>query len=151
MASHTTIGAAPVSRAGAMTGRRRSPWATLALVGKYAYLCLFSLFFLFPIYWIVTNAFKLPGDILTYPPVWVPTTWTLENFDVAVTRYNGLGALTNSLIVAAGSTALRPASRIMNMNGVDCQTLTHRMAIIDSVESVSQGRKVGSPRMSEMR
>ena len=104
MARQSTFGSTPAVRTGATTVRRYSVWTTLATIGKYAYLCLFSVFFLFPIYWIATSAFKLPGDILTYPPVWVPDTWTLQNFDVAITRYNGIGALTNSLIVAAGST-----------------------------------------------
>jgi multiple sugar transport system permease protein len=88
------------------SGRRRTRRRALVMVGKYCYLSMFSLFILLPVYWIVVNAFKLPADILTYPPVWVPTTLTLENFEIAIDRFGGLTALKNSIIVAGGSTIL---------------------------------------------
>ncbi|MBV9356912.1 MAG: carbohydrate ABC transporter permease [Chloroflexi bacterium] len=72
----------------------------------YAYLVVFSLFVLFPIYWVVATAFKPPQDILNYPPVWFPSAPTLDNFDTAVEHFNGLGALKNSIIAAGGSTVL---------------------------------------------
>src|SRR5689334_8652989 len=72
----------------------------------YAYLIVFSLFVLFPIYWVVSTAFKPPQDILNYPPIWFPSEPTLDNFDTAVEHFNGLGALKNSVIAAGGSTVL---------------------------------------------
>ncbi len=72
----------------------------------FAYLLLFSLFILFPIFWVVSTAFKPPQDILNYPPVWFPSEPTLDNFDTAVEHFNGLGALKNSIIAAGGSTVL---------------------------------------------
>ncbi|MCC6629281.1 MAG: carbohydrate ABC transporter permease [Chloroflexi bacterium] len=97
---------ATLREAPATVGHLRRARLRPGLIFKYLYLCLFSLFFLFPIYWMLINAFKLPRDILIYPPVWVPSELTLENFDVAVTRYAGLRALTNSLVAAGGSTVL---------------------------------------------
>jgi multiple sugar transport system permease protein len=84
--------------------RRARRGAILAL--KYAYLLAFALFFIFPVFWTAVNAFKLPRDILTYPPVWIPSELTLQNFEVAVDRYEGITALKNSLIVAGGSTVV---------------------------------------------
>jgi multiple sugar transport system permease protein len=84
--------------------RRARRGAILAL--KYAYLLAFALFFIFPVFWTAVNAFKLPRDILTYPPVWIPTELTLQNFEVAVDRFEGIKALKNSLIVAGGSTVV---------------------------------------------
>jgi multiple sugar transport system permease protein len=72
----------------------------------YVYLLVFSLFILFPIFWVVSTAFKPPQDILNYPPVWFPSEPTLDNFDTAVEHFNGLGALKNSIIAAGGSTVL---------------------------------------------
>lgn len=50
--------------------------------------------FLFPIYWLVTGAFKPSNTLLETPPVWIPTDWTLGNFrslfaygDVDLPRY----------------------------------------------------------------
>lgn len=36
--------------------------------------------FLFPLYWIVTGAFKTPADIYSVKPVWFPSEWTMNNF-----------------------------------------------------------------------
>jgi multiple sugar transport system permease protein len=72
----------------------------------YVYLTVFSLFILFPIYWVVATSFKPPADVLNYPPVWFPRGITFDNFETAVGHFNGLGALKNSLIAAGGSTIL---------------------------------------------
>ncbi|MDK2897591.1 MAG: multiple sugar transport system permease protein [Candidatus Atribacteria bacterium] len=37
-------------------------------------------FFLFPVYWLVTTAFKQSEDWFTWPPSFFPSTWTLGNF-----------------------------------------------------------------------
>ena len=86
------------------TSRRRRPG--IGDVLAYVYLIGFSIFILFPIFWIVTNAFKDPRDILNYPPVWLPRNFTLVNFETAIGRFNGLAALKNSLLAAGGSTVL---------------------------------------------
>ncbi len=41
---------------------------------------LLALLFLFPLYWILTGAFKTPGDIYAAKPAWWPTDWTTANF-----------------------------------------------------------------------
>ena len=44
-------------------------------------LVILALMFLFPLYWIVTGAFKTGADIFATKPVWFPTQWTMANFD----------------------------------------------------------------------
>ncbi len=44
-------------------------------------LVLLALFFLFPLYWIVTGAFKPAADIYAKEPVWWPSEWVTTNFD----------------------------------------------------------------------
>ena len=39
-----------------------------------------ALLFTFPLYWIVTGAFKTAKDIYAQTPSWWPTEWTLQNF-----------------------------------------------------------------------
>ena len=39
-----------------------------------------AILFTFPLYWIVTGAFKTAKDIYAQTPSWWPTEWTLQNF-----------------------------------------------------------------------
>lgn len=41
----------------------------------------FTIFFIFPFYWIATGAFKLQEVAISIPPEWFPMSPTLENFD----------------------------------------------------------------------
>ena len=43
-------------------------------------LLILALAFLFPLYWIVTGAFKSAKDIFSIEPVWFPTEFTMNNF-----------------------------------------------------------------------
>ena len=44
-------------------------------------LIILALLFLFPLYWIVTGAFKNGADINATKPIWVPSEWVMNNFD----------------------------------------------------------------------
>ena len=72
---------------------------------RYAAVILLLLVYLFPIYWIVTMAFKLPKDTFAYPPVFVFQP-TLENFAMAFGKSNFLRLTLNSTIAALGNTFL---------------------------------------------
>jgi multiple sugar transport system permease protein len=37
----------------------------------------------FPFVWMFLSAFKVPGQIIRYPPVWIPNPWTLDSFEKA--------------------------------------------------------------------
>ena len=43
-------------------------------------LAILAILFLFPLYWIVTGAFKPSADIYAQKPVWLPTEWVVTNF-----------------------------------------------------------------------
>jgi N,N'-diacetylchitobiose transport system permease protein len=59
----------------------------------------------FPVYWMVSTAFKRPIDILSFTPELVPSPATLSNFDNAVNRPNFWSSVVNSLIVVVAVTA----------------------------------------------
>ena len=46
-----------------------------------AILIMFTIFFIFPFYWIATGAFKIQEVAISIPPEWFPLKPTLENFD----------------------------------------------------------------------
>ncbi len=87
----------PVHRAS-----RRKP---LLLALRYLVVLVALAFFLFPIFWVISTAFKLPGDYLRNPPLWIPSEPTLIHFG-AVMPLKGYTALKNSLIISFATTAL---------------------------------------------
>jgi N,N'-diacetylchitobiose transport system permease protein len=54
---------------------------------------------IFPVYWMVSTAFKPGEDIVSFTPKWFPIPATLENFTDAVNRPYFWNAVENSLIV----------------------------------------------------
>jgi multiple sugar transport system permease protein len=67
------------------------------------------LMFAFPIYWMITTAVKQRGEILTYPPLFVPAHPIVDNFLLffKATRFGGgIIPMTNSLIAAGLSTII---------------------------------------------
>jgi N,N'-diacetylchitobiose transport system permease protein len=56
---------------------------------------------LFPVYWMVSTAFKEGKDILTLTPVWFPSPATLANFTDAINRPYFWDGVKNSLIVTS--------------------------------------------------
>lgn len=80
----------------------RRGWLTLL---RYAVVLVALLFFLFPIFWIGTMAFKLPAEYMHRPLVWLPGAPTLAHFRGVMPQRGSL-ALQNSLVVASAATAL---------------------------------------------
>jgi multiple sugar transport system permease protein len=56
--------------------KRTSAYKILSLV----ILVILAVLFAFPLYWIVTGAFKSSADINSTSPVWFPTEWVTTNF-----------------------------------------------------------------------
>jgi N,N'-diacetylchitobiose transport system permease protein len=54
----------------------------------------------FPVYWIVSTAFKPSQDVFADTPVWFPYHPTLSNFGDAIHRPHFWAAVTNSVIIA---------------------------------------------------
>ena len=67
----------------------------------------FALVSLFPLYWMVTTAIKPPTSIMSLPPQWIPTSFTLDNFREAFANSPVLRWTFNSIIVAGSVTAFQ--------------------------------------------
>ncbi len=53
-----------------------SRWSYLS----YALVIIIGILFTFPLYWIITGAFKTGREINATVPVWIPSEWILDNF-----------------------------------------------------------------------
>lgn len=100
-ATSTDSRALAVPRPGAATRtrrRRRKPrWIsnTIAIV--------FSLIWIFPVYWMVNTAFKPRPEVMTTTPIFLPTHPTIDNFVIAITQTDFWLNLRNSVIVVLGT------------------------------------------------
>ena len=83
--------------------RRRRPKGRLGwnLVG----IAVFAVF-VFPVYWMVSTAFKPGSQIFAETPVWFPTHPTLANFSDAIHRPHFWADVKNSLIIVGAVVAL---------------------------------------------
>jgi N,N'-diacetylchitobiose transport system permease protein len=72
---------------------RKAGWNVLGLVVLAV--------MIFPVYWMVSTAFKPGHDILSYTPQWVPTHPVLSNFTDAIHQQFFWDAVKNSLIVTS--------------------------------------------------
>lgn len=62
--------------------------------------------FAFPVYWMISTAFKPAGDIRTFDVSLFPRTFTLENFRTAMGKAGFWTFLRNSLVVSGSVTVL---------------------------------------------
>jgi multiple sugar transport system permease protein len=76
------------------------------LVAKLLLIFLVLFFFLFPLYWMFTMAFKPEPDWTAVPPKLVPDPWTLDNFYAGLFGMGGLMGIWDSVIIAVSNTAL---------------------------------------------
>ncbi|MDF3301439.1 carbohydrate ABC transporter permease [Streptomyces tropicalis] len=53
-----------------------------------------------PFLWMALSAFKTKRDLTASPPVWIPTTWTLDNFHALLRQLDMARYFLNSLLVA---------------------------------------------------
>jgi multiple sugar transport system permease protein len=91
-----------------------------AALGRYAILTLWAVIVVFPLYWILSTSFKPSDQWFSWPPVYVPSPPTLDNYrdvwvgatsvaeggQTALSLQTPFLALRNSLILAFGATAL---------------------------------------------
>jgi N,N'-diacetylchitobiose transport system permease protein len=85
---------------------RRRPRRLGRRIAKNAVAFLVLIVLLFPVYWMVSTAFKPGRDILLVTPKWFPSPITLDNFREAIDRPYFWDAVKNSLIVVSIVTAL---------------------------------------------
>ncbi|MBL0933317.1 MAG: carbohydrate ABC transporter permease [Rhizobiaceae bacterium] len=74
---------------------------TFTLIGWAVGLLVF-----FPVLWTILTSFKTELDAIALPPKWIFFDWTLENYATVQERSNYFRFMTNSIIIALGSTAL---------------------------------------------
>ena len=65
-----------------------------------------GLLIFFPILWTILTSFKTEGQAIADPPLFLMFDWTLENYVIVQERSDYLRFLTNSIIIAGGSTLL---------------------------------------------
>lgn len=65
-----------------------------------------GLLIFFPILWTILTSFKTEGQAIADPPLFLMFDWTLENYTIVQERSDYLRFLTNSVIIAGGSTLL---------------------------------------------
>ena len=58
--------------------KRTSVYRTITLI---LIIVIAAVIFLFPLYWILTGAFKTPASVNNSIPEWWPKEWTMRNFD----------------------------------------------------------------------
>ena len=61
---------------------------------------------LVPVVWVTLSAFKTEKEIISWPPTFIPKTFTLENFVDVQGRIDIIRYIMNSVIYAGATTAL---------------------------------------------
>jgi multiple sugar transport system permease protein len=75
-------------------------------IGGTAFLAIWLLFLLAPLYWMFITSIKPSDDYLAVPPVWFPDEPTIVHYTAALFAYRGFDGLINSLIVSISATVL---------------------------------------------
>ena len=65
-----------------------------------------GLLIFFPILWTILTSFKTEAQAIANPPLFLGFDWTTENYGVVMERSNYMRFLSNSIILAGGSTIL---------------------------------------------
>src|SRR5215212_851311 len=86
---------------------RRSRGLTPGELALHALLIAGSVIMLLPFAWMLSTSLKLPPDIFTYPPVWIPNPIAWQNYTKTVTVMPFGRFYLNSLIVTTGVTLLQ--------------------------------------------
>jgi multiple sugar transport system permease protein len=106
-ADSLTVGSRQASVAGERRRSRRQRRMALEAARVAAALAAL-VFFLFPIAWMIGTSFKLPGEYLHSPPIWIPREPTLIHYQNVMAAKGAL-ALRNSVVIAGGATLLSMA------------------------------------------
>ena len=82
---------------------RKTPFEKIVIV---VLTILVFVFFMIPLYWLLTTSLKYGRDAFTLPPQWIFFTPTLHNYVDALTKAKNLMFIKNSLIITTGTTLL---------------------------------------------
>lgn len=72
----------------------------------FALLLLGAVTMLFPFAWMILSAFKTKVDVYAYPPRWIPSVWTFDNFKAVFDMIPFLRYYGNSILTSLIQTAL---------------------------------------------
>ena len=99
---------APLEQTGSMTSTPRRPRRAPRDIGRFVILCLLSLLFLAPVYWMISTSLKPEADTIAQPVQWLPAHPTLANYTEVLHSPDGniLRWTWNSLFVASVFTVL---------------------------------------------
>ena len=82
----------------------RDQW-TPKHITAFMVLCLFTVIFIFPFYWIITGAFKDQGAAIAMPPQWFPADATMQNW-LSLSKQPLVRWTFNSFFIAISTTFL---------------------------------------------
>jgi ABC-type glycerol-3-phosphate transport system permease component len=98
LGSETAMGAVPFRRARPVMRHGAAAWLYIAIVAAI-------LMLLWPIAWMVSTSFKVPEEIFTNPPRWIPAHPTLDGYRAALSAQI-VRNFWNSIVIAVGSTVI---------------------------------------------
>lgn len=78
----------------------------LGVAGLYLTTAALLVVLAFPVYWLVTTSLKIGAEVATFPPTYLPSTLTLENYRLVFQTENAPRFFLNSIVVALISTAV---------------------------------------------
>jgi multiple sugar transport system permease protein len=94
-----------VTTATATASRRRRSRSVLPTISTWVYIVISALIVLPPVVWIVSTSLKTEADTIKFPPEWIPSPISFDNYIGLLTPTN-IRFFVNSLIYAGGSIVL---------------------------------------------
>lgn len=79
---------------------------TLGKVLIYIFLTMGAVIMVFPFYWMISGAFKNSIEIVSFPPQWLPSSFSFGNFVEAFERAPFLNYFINSILAMVGSVSI---------------------------------------------
>lgn len=73
----------------------------------FVVLAIGSAIMLFPFVWMILSAFKTKADVYAYPPRWLPSTWSWDNFNQVFEMIPFLRYYVNSIFTSVTETVLQ--------------------------------------------
>jgi multiple sugar transport system permease protein len=73
---------------------------------RYIVLAFVLVFFVFPVFWIISTSFKAPDEYSHSPPIYIPSEPHLDNYLRAMGNAGGTQALRDSLVIGIAATFL---------------------------------------------
>lgn len=96
----------------------KRPWYSTAIARVV--MIVLSLFFLLPLYWMISSSLKSNEELATFPPTLIPQSWDFSNFVKAVTAMPFLQFFANSAIITISVVVLSVLSNFIIAYGFAC-------------------------------